>query len=180
MAPRGDALIYLTADSPAGEPAQVAEAWLAREQERTRLDVRASSPLKVSGIDAWRVEARARGASGSVLAEFTFIPFRDATWRITGASPSVVASRHQGAMRTTVRSFRPLSDAERSSLFATRLRVVEARPGETLAALGQRSENVWSVQDTAVYNAVFVDHRFEGGERVKIAKREPYVPAPAR
>jgi len=178
-APRGDALIFLTADSPAGEPSQVAEAWVAREQQRTRLDVRDSSPLRVSGIDAWRIEASARGASGSVLAELTFIPFRDATWRITGASPSHVASRYQDVMRSTVRSFRPLRDAERRGLFATRLRVVEARAGESIAALRQRSGNVWSDQDTAVYNAVFVDHRFSGGERVKIAKREPYVPAPA-
>ncbi len=179
-APRGDAIIYLTADSPVGEPAKIAEAWLAREQEQTRLDVRESGPVKVSGMDAWRVEASARGASGAIRAEFTFIPFRDATWRFTGASPAAVATRYQGTMRSTVRSFRPLSDAERHALFATRLRVVEARRGESLSALGQRSDNVWSVQDTAVYNAIFVDHRFDGGERIKIARREPYVPAPAR
>ena len=56
----------------------------------------------------------------------------------------------------------------------TRLRVETARAGEGIAELSKRSGNEWSVNDTAVYNAVFADHRFAGGELVKIAVREPY------
>ena len=35
-----------------------------------------------------------------------------------------------------------------------------------------------SVADTAIYNGVFIDHRYEGGEQVKISKTERYVPPP--
>ena len=61
----------------------------------------------------------------------------------------------------------------------TRVQIETARGGEGIAELSRRSRNVWSVNDTAVYNGVFADHRFAEGELVKIAVREPYV-SPAR
>jgi predicted Zn-dependent protease len=76
-------------------------------------------------------------------------------------------------MLATARSFRPLDEKERQ-VPVTRLRVATARAGETLASLSQRTGNVWSVNDMAVYNGVFADHRFKGGETVKIARQETY------
>jgi predicted Zn-dependent protease len=175
-APRGDAIVYLAADAPPGEPEQIAKAWVARAQEQTRLEVTNASPLRIAGIDAWRIEASAPGASGTVFASITFIPFHNATYRITGAAPSNMAARYQGAMRNTARSFRAISADELRTLQVTRLRIAEARAGETLAAIGVRTGNAWSLQALAVYNGVFVDHRFEGGELVKILKSEPYQP----
>src|SRR4029453_12657488 len=126
--PRGEAVVFLTADVPPGEVGEVARQWL--EQQPTPLDVEDSRPVKVGGIDAWRVEAHATGRSGSVRAQLPFIPFHDATWRITGAAPAVVASRHAAAMQSTARSFRPLTDEERTGIEVTRLQVETARAGE--------------------------------------------------
>jgi predicted Zn-dependent protease len=79
-------------------------------------------------------------------------------------------------MLGTARSFRPISDEERRSIRVTRLRVETARAGESLVALGQRSGSAWSPAESAVQNALFPDHRFEGGELVKVAREEPYIP----
>src|SRR5688572_20942940 len=87
--PLGEAVVFLSADVPPGEVGEVARQWL--EQQETAFDVEDSRPVKVSGIDAWRVEASASGRGGPVHAQLTFIPFRDATWRITGAAPAVLA-----------------------------------------------------------------------------------------
>jgi predicted Zn-dependent protease len=173
--PLGEAAVFVTADGPAGDVARVAEAWVAKQQESTRLDVNASKPVKVGGFDAWRIDANASASSGVVRALITFIPFRDATWRITGAAPAQIASRYEGAMLATARTFRELSAEERRSIEVTRLRVETARAGEGLAELGKRSGNVWSINDTAVMNGVFANHRFAGGEQVKVARVERYV-----
>jgi predicted Zn-dependent protease len=173
--PRGEAVVFLTADSPPGAVREVAESWLAKQEESARIEVEASKAVKVGGIDAWRVDASAAGGSGSLRAQLTFIPWRDATWRITGVAPSVVASRHQGAMLSAARSFRPLSEEEIRSIQVTRLRVETARAGESFPELGARAGNLWSPADTAVMNALFVDHRFAGGETVKVARTEPYA-----
>jgi predicted Zn-dependent protease len=172
--PRGEAVVFLVADAPPGEVGQVAREWIEKQRASTALDVQDSRPVKVGGIDAWRIEANAVSRDGSVRAQLTFIPFHDATWRITGAAPAALASRHEGAMLATARSFRPLTSEERNSIEVTRLRVETARAGEGIAELSKRSGNEWSVNDTAVYNAVFADHRFAGGELVKIAVRERY------
>jgi len=175
--PRGEAVVFLAADSPPGEVGEVARQWLERQQPP--LHVEDSRPVKISGIDAWRVEASAVGRSGSVRAQLTFIPFHDATWRITGATPAALATRHEAALLSTARSFRPLTPEERSRIEVTRLQVETARAGEGFAELSRRSRNVWSINDTAVYNGEFADHRFAGGELVKIAVREAYA-SPAR
>jgi predicted Zn-dependent protease len=172
--PRGEAVVFLAADSPPGEVGEVARQWL--ERQEMPLDVEDSRPVKVGGIDAWRVEASALGQSGSVHAQLTFIPFHDATWRVTGAAPAQLARRHEGAMTATARSFRPITREESSGIEVTRLQVETARAGEGIAELSKRARNVWSINDTAVYNAVFADHRFAGGELVKVAVREAYVP----
>jgi predicted Zn-dependent protease len=168
--------VFLEGGSPPGDVQQVALGWVEQEAEKTRISVEDSKPVKIGAIDAWRVDANAAGAGGSVRALLTFIPFDQSTWRITGVSPSAFASRYEGAMLATARSFRPLTAQERQ-VEVTRLRFAKARAGETLAAFSERTGNTWTVNDTAVYNGVFADHRFEGGELVKFSRKETYQPA---
>ena len=47
-------------------------------------------------------------------------------------------------------------------------------------ALGRRAGNAWDPSRTAILNGVFTNHRFRGGELVKIARVEPYSPKPPR
>jgi hypothetical protein len=135
--------VFLSADVPPGEVGQVAQQWL--ERQEIPFDVNDSRPVKIAGIDAWRVEASASGRGGPMRAQLTFIPFRDATWRITGAAPAVVASRHEAAMLSTARSFRRITPEELSGIQVTRLQV-ETRtrrrwPRPSLGALAQRMEH---------------------------------------
>ena len=75
-----------------------------------------------------------------------------------------------------MRSYRALTEEERASVTGTRMQVVQARMGESLTSLSKRTHNAWDPTVTAVYNGMFPDHRFEGGELVKVARVVPYVP----
>ena len=90
----------------------------------------------------------------------------------------MTASRNEkrflGRTLSTARSFRPLRKEERDSIEGLRLRIVNARPGENLESIGRRSGNAWNVGNTAVFNGVFANHRYKGGEPVKIVVSEPY------
>jgi predicted Zn-dependent protease len=179
VSPRGDAMVYVMADQPAGDPKQVAEDFVVKTGREVPLEVVRAGPVKIGHIDAWRMELRARGRGGSLEAVVTFLPYRGATWRITGLAPASVAPKYAGRMLNTARSFRPLSDAERGRVQSTQLRLVTARPGEDLQALGRRTGNDWDPSRTAVYNGLFTTHRFSGGELVKIARVEAYTPRPS-
>jgi predicted Zn-dependent protease len=176
FSPRGDAVVFLTADMPSGEPQEMAESFLAKMQEEEPVKVKSSQAVKIGHIDAWRMQLEGSGGRASVIAYMTFIPYRGATWRITGVSPSLTSKQYLGRTLNTARSFRPLTDAERNSIQATRLRLATARRGEDLEALVQRSGNAWDLSRTAVFNGIFANERFEGEELVKIAHVEPYVP----
>ena len=49
-----------------------------------------------------------------------------------------------------------------------------ASSGESLAALSRRTENAWSLEQTAVANALSLEDRLERGQPVKIAVEVPY------
>ena len=85
---------------------------------------------------------------------------------------------YRGRTLRTAHTFTTLTEEERYSVSGMKLRHTQALPGENIQRLSKRSGNAWNVWDTAVYNAIFVDHVFEGGESVKISKSERYIPKP--
>jgi len=178
--PQRDGVVYLMGDPPTATGQEAAEAWLAKaKQEKQRVEVKESVPVKVGRMDAWRLRVVMSSGGGSITSYMTFIPYGPNTFRITGAAPSMRADDTLGTTLSTARSFAPLSDEDRRSIRSTHLHVVTARSGEDLVALGQRTGNAWDPTTTAVYNGVFSDHRFAGGELVKIALAEPYAPGRA-
>ena len=176
VSPRGDAVVFLMADMPAGEPRKVAEAFVEKTKREFHVEVKQSKPIKIGELDAWRM----RLEGGRMVAIVTFVPYRGMTWRITGFSRSDVAKRYLPNTLNTARSFRPLTEEQRNSIEVTRLALVEARAGEDLVALGNRTDNAWDPSRTAVLNGIFANHRFEAGDLVKIARVEPYSAKPPK
>jgi predicted Zn-dependent protease len=174
VSPKRDAMIYLTADQPSGDPEQAAADFVIETSREFPVDVVRSDPVKIGQFDAWRIELEGSGRARGVAANVTFIPYREATYRITGVSPSVAAKAYTGRMLSTTRSFRPLSEQERAKITGTRLRLVTANAGEDLEELSRRSGNTANIAMTAAYNGLFTTHRFEGGELVKTTRTEPY------
>ena len=175
MSSKRDAMIYLTADQPEGDPQEVAAAFILKANEDSPVEVTDSRPVVIGGLDAWRVRLKAGGRRGGIAATVTFIPYLGATYQITGVSPSFAEKTYAGRMLSTTRSFRPLTSAQRSEIHGTRLELVKALPGEDLEAIDHRSGNAWDISTTAVYNGIFVTHRFAGGELVKTTRVEPYA-----
>jgi len=86
------------------------------------------------------------------------------------------ATRYATTFDATTRSFRPMTWLERKSLVETRLRIREARSGETSAQLGKRVGTSWSDEQVAVANGVETSKRFSAGEPVKVGIEQRYTP----
>jgi predicted Zn-dependent protease len=171
MSPGGDAVVFLAADLPEGDLEAVARDSAEKMKEQYGLEVKSSQPIKIGRLDALRMQLEGSG----IAAYVTFIPYRGTTWHITGFSRSLAEKKYRPHMLNTARSFRPLTAKERNSIETTRLSLVTALANEDLAELGRRTGNAWDTSRTAVLNDIFSNHRFEGGELVKIARVEPYV-----
>ncbi|MGH7292641.1 MAG: M48 family metalloprotease, partial [Myxococcota bacterium] len=102
QAPRGDAVVFMMADVPVGEPRVVAERW-ATENMRGMGQVEKTAPFTVGGLPGWRLDVVGNSGGGRVRSYVTFLPYAKAIWRITGAA---VSDKDLEATLVTTRSFR--------------------------------------------------------------------------
>ncbi len=127
--------------------------------------------ISISGLPAFRAYAT---ASNGNIAQFTWVSLQGTIYRIEG----IAAGQNYPSQKTTLdraaRSFRSITTSEKNSLREQVLEIVSARAGETLVALGRRTGNKWTPQETAVANGVPLDVRFSSGFAVKIAKERAY------
>jgi predicted Zn-dependent protease len=166
--------VYLEHGGRGRDPAAAAEAWI-QEASGSGVSVHSSEPIKLVGRDAQRVVGTAAGAGGLVAVHATFLPWRGHMLVLTGVSVS--PERHEPLFVNVARSFRPMTPELLAGVRETRVRLARAQPGETIAALSQRTRNAWPVALLAVTNGVQPQHRFAGNELVKVGIEEPYRPA---
>lgn len=82
--------------------------------------------------------------------------------------------KHIEAIEAAALSLRPLSESEREKVQVLRIRLAKARKHESLSELSDRTRNRWTLAVTAIANQLPENHRFTGGELVKIVREEPY------
>lgn len=167
---------------PDAEPARMPTAQQAAERFATdpgdefEVRVEREGSVQIGDIEAPRIDFQGRMGPVGVGGQVTFIPHGELVLRLMSVATSASWSQYVGRAHTTARTFRPLTDEERSSVQVLHLRVVRAAEGEGLASLSERAANAWGPGRTAVLNGVFVDVRFAEGELVKVARAVPYTP----
>ncbi len=175
--PRGRAVIFLGAAVPQ-DPKAAAQEWVEKSEASLgkKLEVRSARPIKMGREDAYRIETYSSSGMGGTVATVTFFNYGGVGMALTALSRNDFADKVSGRYRSTARSFRPLSAEQKQGFTSRSLHVVEARPGESLRELVQRTGSVWNASQVSVANALSGTHTFSGGERVKIAREQRYRP----
>lgn len=177
VAPDRRAQVVLEVQGPGTDPRKAAEEYLAKAQTQG-LRVESAQDIVLEQSPAYRVEGRASSRAGPLGVHFTWFTRDGVMLRLTGFT---VGLGSRGAIFANVaRSFRPISPRERASIRETRLRVVPARKGESLAQLSKRTGNAWNIQQTAVMNGIFADATLAEGQLIKTAVSRPYRNPPPR
>lgn len=128
--------------------------------------------FEVRGLPAARTRMTGRGQTVVV----TLIGYRGDVYGIVGESTEKSAANYAKVFDATVTSFRALRRGERNAIRESRLRVREARAGETSAALAQRTASTWSAEQLAVANGVEFGAAFGSGQPIKVALPQAYTP----
>ena len=168
---RAVALVGIAGDE---EPSVYAARFVERLREKHRVEPLESRPVdsdEWSGHYVTLEEDESRGGERSYL-HYLWARMQGVTYQLVGAG----ADRYRGALRNTALSMRPLKERDWDSIYGLRVRVIEAREGENLAQLGERTGNRWTPEYTALINNLTVDQTMEVGTLVKIARREEYRP----
>jgi predicted Zn-dependent protease len=173
VSPKQDAAVML--DRPAGltSPDQAADQFTA-ELKRQGIAAPAAESLTIDNyLPARRIALLARQDDGTdAHIDVTWLQHRGVTYRFLAIATS---SGNLTAVRSTVDSFHDLTSTERASIKVTRLRVIPAREGETLADVSRRTDNQWDTKTTAVVNGIDAATPLHAGQLVKVAQTEVYA-----
>jgi len=118
--------------------------------------------------------ARAYGRSGDTTVDVSWIAFEGNVYQITGACRNRDYDTYQTAFIDVALSLRPLTADERAGIRESRLRIVPALSGESLAVLVERTGGTWGVDETAVANALEPEDSLRPGQLLKVPVPQVY------
>jgi len=165
--PQKSAQMQLTvAKAPAGTRAVAYARALAQEG----LIPQRSEETSINGNRAFVGTYVIRGESGPLVAEATFIEYRNQIFEIIGVTPDF--RRYGDMFDRTIRSFTRLTDQRILRAQPDRIRVYAAKEGDTLSVLAQRNNNPRVPADQlAILNRLAVDAPITPGRLVKIVEK---------
>ncbi|MBW2267186.1 MAG: M48 family metalloprotease [Deltaproteobacteria bacterium] len=170
----GRAHVALQPQGQSGDPREAANAFLADLSEETRVDVARLDVVEIAGRDAVRGQLLVGTRRGSVAVDATWIAHGGSIYRLMGVVPEDYGAEDRRIFGAVGQSFAALGAGQRASIRERRLRLYQARAGESLEALSRRSGNRWSPAETAVANGVPADAPLSAGQWVKLAIEQPY------
>jgi predicted Zn-dependent protease len=170
IAPSGDAIALLELAGPGDDPRAMAVEYA----EEAGIMLTDATPIRIGDLRAFRARAQIRAGGGPVDSLITWIAYDGLVYQLAAGTPGGGLPKYDGILRSFARGFRPLRDEDREQIDELRVRIVEARAGETLEQLSERTGNAWDLNEIAVANALFVGQALEEGRLVKIARREAY------
>lgn len=170
VAPSGDAIALLELAGPGDDPRAMAVEYARREG----ITLSKAAAIRIGNLRAFRARAQVRAGGELVDALITWIAFDGMVYQLAASTLGAGLPKYDGILRSFARGFRPLRDEDYARIDELRLRIVEARTGETLEQLSARADNQWSLNEIAVANALFVGQVLDAGQLVKIARVERY------
>jgi predicted Zn-dependent protease len=170
VSPKQDAAVLLDRPSGLTSPDQAAEQFIA-ELHRQDVLTPAVESLTIGDLPARRISLTQQDGPTVDYVDITWLQHRGITYRLL----AIATSSTLPTVRDVVESFHDLTPAERTSIKVTRLRIAQARPGETLTDVSRRMDNQWDVKTTAVMNAIAENAPLRPGQRIKVAQTQAYV-----
>lgn len=164
------ALIQLVLAANGSDPRAAAQKDLAKQD----VPVVNHGPVSIGALRAYQVRLSQLSDQGKIGGLFTWIAHDGRIYRLECIAAEARFARFTPLCERTTRSFQPLDEADRRKIRAHVLRIETARPGESLARLGERTGNVWSPERTAVANGMGTAFALPSDRLLKIAVAIPY------
>ncbi len=171
IAPRGEAVVFLSGDVPPGDLIEAADKFAEQAASDFGVKLTEKKRVQIGKIEGVRYGFEG-GLRNPVSAKVTFFPFAEANWRMVGVAPRAAAGRYFGAILLSMRSFRPLTAGHRAEIRIERLHIVLARSGEDLVAFNDRTGSILGAAATGLLNGRLGNVVFEGGELMKVVRVE--------
>jgi predicted Zn-dependent protease len=165
-----DAAIGLGIEGEGSDPQQPADKFRQALNKQYGVDPIRAEKVSVGKLPAYLLTYTDTSGKEPVCLCLLWIAYNEAIYRFVGIGPE----SYRNILQETAFSFRPMTKKEKASITETRLRIVPARSGETLAALSKRTGNQWDASTTLLMNGLKENQRLKKGQLVKDAVRQHY------
>ena len=167
-APNGDAAVVVVAVAEGTDPFDGARAL----EKKTKTDVVAKTEKTTIGqLHAAHTQIK---ADGDVTLDITWIAHGGVIYQVVGMASARQFDTLQALFHSVAFSFRPLSASERAGITEQRIRLVQARAGESIEALAARTNSAWKKEQIAVMNNLAPGDQLKEGQVIKVAIAELY------
>jgi predicted Zn-dependent protease len=170
VAPEKDGMLVVGVAGKGTDPKQAGEQFRKELYKEHRAFPSEKKSAMIGDLPAYLLTYTDDRGKEPLHKHFLWVAYRGLLYQFIAVAPE----RYRPVLRETAFSFRPLSTKEKDSILETRLRVVEALPGETLQELSVRTSNFWSAYHTSVVNGLEEDQVLKEGQLVKVAISQPY------
>ena len=154
------------------DPAVVADE-IARQVELQERSTKA-----INGMTAVTATAKIAQQGQQIALSLAWIAKEGLVYQVLGATTPNRWAEYRPTFEQTAATFRQPTAAELAEVRENRLRLVDAKKGETLGGVAKRSSSQWSPAQMSVANAIEASLKLSGGEAIKVSKRERYEPKP--
>ena len=170
--PEGGAYLAVASRDNAMTPGELADSYAARLREEAALEPSESRAFQIGDWPAHvlRYDDSSGGETVSLFYLFTRAPKE--TFQIL----SIAREQYREALRETVFSLRPLTDADREQVAGLRLRLATPAAGESLDAFNARVGNRWPPDLTRAINGLPDNTSPPAGALLKVGRVERYNP----
>jgi predicted Zn-dependent protease len=128
----------------------------------------------INGLPAAQVTLQTRASGTVLMVDLTWITHHNVVYQMAGVTPVATYDTYRESLLDITESFRPLDVSEFAGLRVSRIRTVDARDGESLERLLDRSNSGWGLAQTAIANAMKADVPLRADQPIKVAVNQPF------
>lgn len=164
---------YMALGSNEGEftPEGYSAALITRMRDQARLEPAVSRSFLIGDWPAHVVRYDDSSGEEVISLYYVFVAASNGSYTFMAMG----LEHFREAMRESVMSLSPLTDAERDSIGGIRLRTAQLRNGESLEAWNKRLGSAWGPVFSAAMNGLPEDGYSGSGELLKYAREEAYL-----
>jgi len=167
----GEAQIVFIADESETTPDSLGIAFANVLKEKYEIQPTKNKSVEINGFNAYMVSFADNSGSKPVIYQIYWVQTELIMFNVMGVSyPS-----HTESITGIVNSLRKLSDEEKAGISGFKIRVAEAKDGESIQDLSSRTNNSWNMETTVLMNDLDPNIKLKAGQVLKVAVEEPYV-----
>ncbi len=149
---------------------------VAADQIAEKVALSSRSETTIHGYPAVTAAASVAERGQEIYVALAWIAKDGLVYQILGATSSAAWSQYRPTFEMVTKSFRAANAKELEAVRENRMRLVDAKPGQTVGQIAKQPGNQWSVERTAAANAMDSSTKLVGGEAIKVNRSEPYAP----